>query len=149
MAVVLKSVPVYDETSLDVGDDGVEELKELTDWQVRTSYVDAWTAHSLVKKVSWCQGHVGLFSMSCWLDATIVHPASQGRARGKRRVLRVRSCLQERCFQLGELVRQHHNKVIFITTLTLVLCCLSLKTMQYEGQLEKLWIDGSSFCLSL
>ena len=57
MAVILKSIPVgpSEHSAINVCSADEEDLKEIkkefSDLQTRTSYVDAWTALALVKKV--------------------------------------------------------------------------------------------------
>lgn len=45
-------VGVVDDNGICVEDEECKEIGgHLSDWQIRTSYVDAWTAYTLVKKV--------------------------------------------------------------------------------------------------
>jgi len=73
----------------------------------------------------------------------------QGRAVGGRRAVWLRWQLQWRLFRLGCFVQQHAGKVLFLGVLLLSLCCVGLKTASLQTSVERLWVEGKSFCYSV
>jgi hypothetical protein len=63
--------------------------------------------------------------------------ALQGRARGNKPALWVRSKLQEELFQLGRLIQRHAGKVLFTGVLLLASLTIGLKSVILEVRGDK------------
>ena len=68
----------------------------------------------------------------------------QGKARGNKCGLWIRWRAQRQLENLGNFIQKHNGKVLFVGILLLSLCCVGLKTVRIETNVEKLWVEGKN-----
>lgn len=141
--------------------DHIDE-KLFSDLYVRTSWVDAATAFQQIESVRHIankQGHPrrrpprpptltrALFffllsssSFSGLLFWVVV--VMQGKARGRRLAVYIRSVLQVHLYSLGCYLQKHAGKVIFVAILVLSSFCVGLKSATIHSKVQQLWIQG-------
>ena len=69
---------------------------------------------------------------------------SQGKAVGNLCALWIRWKVQRQLESLGHFIQKHSGKVLFVGLLLLSLCCVGLKTVTIETNVEKLWVEGKT-----
>ncbi|XP_052257049.1 protein patched homolog 1-like isoform X2 [Dreissena polymorpha] len=65
----------------------------------------------------------------------------KGKADGNKHALWVRKHVQEYLYIIGIFINQHCGKVCFVGLLLLSLCCVGLKSVKMETDVEKLWVE--------
>jgi len=73
----------------------------------------------------------------------------QGKADGNRLALWVRKQVQGYLFSIGLFINLHCGKVCFVGLLLLSLCCVGLKSVRIETDIEKLWVEGMYILVQL
>lgn len=67
----------------------------------------------------------------------------QGKADGNRYALWVRKNVQRYLYSIGCFIHLHCGKVLFVGLLLLSLCCVGLKSVRIETDVQKLWVEGT------
>lgn len=66
----------------------------------------------------------------------------QGKARGRRSAIWIRSLFQSHLQTLGYSVQKHAGKVLFVAILVLSTFCVGLKSATIHSKVHQLWIQG-------
>lgn len=66
----------------------------------------------------------------------------QGKARGRRSAIYMRSIFQSHLQTLGFSVQKHAGKVLFVAILVLSTFCVGLKSATIHSKVHQLWIQG-------
>lgn len=73
----------------------------------------------------------------------------QGKADGNKYGLWVRKHIQRYLYSIGCFIHLHCGKVLFVGLLLLSLCCVGLKSVRIETDVEKLWVEGKKHFTSI
>ncbi|NP_001310737.1 protein patched-like [Parasteatoda tepidariorum] len=83
-----------------------------------------------------------LFTRTTWADASLaLAQVKKGKAIGNRDALAIRAWLQKRLYYLGCGIQRNAGKIIFLGLLFLGCCCIGLKSLSLETDIEKLWVE--------
>lgn len=66
----------------------------------------------------------------------------QGKARGRRSAVYMRSVFQSHLYNLGCSIQKHAGKVLFVAILVLGSFCVGLKSATVHSKVHQLWIQG-------
>src|SRR4051794_38770677 len=66
----------------------------------------------------------------------------QGKAKGCIPALYLRAWMQRGLFAWGCFVQRHAGEVMFVVLLVLCLCCIGLKNVFIETNIENLWVES-------
>lgn len=83
-----------------------------------------------------------------WFDAeAALHKIEKGRAIGNKTTLWFRAGLQGKFYQLGRKINHHAIKTVITSILIMLLFCTGTKSIVYEADIDRLWVEGKSACL--
>ena len=68
----------------------------------------------------------------------------QGKVKGNKPALWLRSKLQEELYNLGLFIENHAEKILFLGILVLLAFGVGLKSARMEHKVENLWIEGKT-----
>ncbi|KAL8598952.1 hypothetical protein ACOMHN_006762 [Nucella lapillus] len=100
------------------------------------------TMTSGTKRESTLKSDPELLTRTSWVNAaTAYRQVKRGRADGNKCALWLRVHLQRHLYSLGCFLHLHCGKVLFLGLLLLSLCCVGLKTVVMETNVEELWVE--------
>ncbi|XP_052776119.1 protein patched homolog 1-like isoform X1 [Mya arenaria] len=77
-----------------------------------------------------------------WVNARVAYrQVRKGKADGNKQALWVRKHIQRYLYSIGIFINQHCGKVCFVGLLLLSLCCVGLKSIKMETDIERLWVE--------
>ncbi|CDW56596.1 protein patched homolog; patched family protein [Trichuris trichiura] len=81
-------------------------------------------------------------SQPSWVDASLaLKLVKAGNAKGNRPALWLRAVMQRSMFCLGRKIQAHYLGTLAVGLLLLLFCCVGLKDIAMETDMEKLWIE--------
>ncbi|XP_003371996.1 protein patched protein [Trichinella spiralis] len=79
-----------------------------------------------------------------WVDAGMALRLIQSdKAKGNKPALWIRMLLQRGMLCLGHRIQRHAGQVLFFGLLMLSICCIGLRLVAFETDMEKLWIEST------
>ncbi|KHJ48442.1 patched family protein [Trichuris suis] len=81
-------------------------------------------------------------SQPSWVDASLaLKLVKAGNAKGNRPALWLRGIMQKAMFCLGRKIQAHYLGTLAVGLLLLLFCCVGLKDIAMETDMEKLWVE--------